>query len=238
MTPADPSAQPPLLYPAYASTIKRAPSQALVPLASLLRRGKLNLAAPMYGGGDLGPLDHDLTRNGRAHDTGEPLGERMVLTGRVLDDSGRPVPHTLIELWQANACGRYVHTLDQHDAPLDPHFLGAGRALTDAQGRYRFLTIKPGAYPWKNHPNAWRPAHIHLSLFGQGFGARLITQVYFPGDPLHAFDPMFQSVPAAAQARLVADFSLAVTEPGHALGYVFDIVLRGLQATPFESAKP
>jgi protocatechuate 3,4-dioxygenase, beta subunit len=212
---------PPHLYPAYASTAKRGPTQALVPMAERM----VNLAAPVYGTQDIGPLDHDLTRNGQRN--GEPIGERMILTGRVLDDSGRPVPHTLIEIWQANACGRYVHKADQHDAPLDPNFLGAGRVLTDEQGRYRFLTIKPGSYPWRNHHNAWRPAHIHLSLFGQGFGSRLITQMYFPGDPLHAFDPMVQSAPPHTRNRLIADFSLDVTEPEYALGYVFDIVLRG-----------
>jgi protocatechuate 3,4-dioxygenase, beta subunit len=220
---------PPFAYSPYASTAKRAPTQKLIPIPERLR----NIAAPVYGESDIGPLDHDLTRNGR--NGGEPIGERMIVTGRVLDDSGRPIPHTLVELWQANACGRYVHKVDQHDAPLDPNFLGAGRALTDANGVYRFLTIKPGAYPWRNHPNAWRPAHIHFSLFGQGLGARLITQMFFPGDPLHAHDPMVQSAPVHARDRLIADFSLDVTEPEYALGYVFDIVLRGELATPFEA---
>jgi protocatechuate 3,4-dioxygenase, beta subunit len=218
---------PPYLYPGYASTAKRGPTQPLVPLPERMAQ----LSAPIFGVQELGPLDHDLTRNGRRNGQGngdqggEPIGERIIVTGRVLDTAGRPVPHTLIELWQANACGRYVHKGDQHDAPLDPNFLGAGRVLTDAQGRYRFLTIKPGAYPWRNHANAWRPAHIHLSLFGQGFASRLVTQMYFPGDPLHALDPMVQSAPAHARSRLIADFSLAVTEPEYALGYVFDIVL-------------
>ncbi len=228
-SPTDWASHPPFIYPPYTSTPKRGPTQALIPI----RERMANLAAPVYGIQDLGPLDHDLTRNARAG--GEPIGERMVLTGKVLDDAGRAVPHTMIELWQANACGRYVHKGDQHDAPLDPNFLGAGRVMTDAQGCYRFLTIKPGAYPWRNHHNAWRPAHIHLSLFGQSFGSRLVTQMYFPGDPLHAFDPMVQSAPAHARSRLIADFSLVVTEPEYALGYVFDIVLRGVDATPFET---
>lgn len=219
---------PDLIYPPYASTLKRGPTQ---PLMLLPERAR-NVAAPVYGLADLGEHDSDLTRNARRN--GEPIGERMVLTGRVLDERGQPQTNTLVELWQANACGRYVHTTDQHDAPLDPNFMGAGRALTDANGCYRFLTIKPGAYPWRNHANAWRPAHIHLSLFGQGFAARLVTQMYFPGDPLHAFDPMVSSAPPASRSRLIADFSLDVTQPEYALGYVFDIVLRGPAATPFE----
>ncbi len=228
LTATDWASQPPFIYPPYTSTPKRGPSQALVAVPG----GMHNWAAPVYGSGDLGPLDHDLTRNGRRN--GEPIGERMVLTGRVLDDEGKPIANTLIEIWQANACGRYVHKGDQHDTPLDANFLGAGRVLTDQNGCYRFLTIKPGAYPWRNHHNAWRPAHIHLSLFGLGFGSRLVTQMYFPGDPLHAYDPMVQSAPVGARNRLIADFSLDVTEPEYALGYVFDIVLRGQQATPFE----
>ena len=144
--------------------------------------------------------------------------------------------NTLVELWQANASGRYIHKVDQHDAPLDPNFLGAGRCVTDGEGRYRFLTIKPGAYPWRNHPNAWRPQHIHFSLFGPAFATRLVTQMYFPGDPLHTLDPMFNSIPdPAGRERLIAAFSLDVTEPEVALGYEFDIVLRGRLATPMEA---
>ena len=159
----------------------------------------------------------------------------MILTGRVLDDDGRPVPQTLIEIWQANAAGRYRHHCDNHPAPLDPNFSGAGRVLTDAQGRYRFTTIKPGAYPWRNHENAWRPAHIHFSLFGNAFATRLVTQMYFPGDPLLQFDPIFQSIPdERARQHLIARFDLATTQPEWALGYQFDIVLRGREATPFE----
>ena len=154
------------------------------------------------------------------------------MTGRVLDDAGRPVSNTLVELWQANACGRYVHTADQHDAPLDPNFLGAGRCVTDADGRYVFKTIKPGAYPWPNHHNGWRPAHLHFSLLGATFVSRLVTQMYFPGDPLLPLDPIYMATPAGARERLIADFSLAETRPQYALGYVFDIILRGPAKTP------
>jgi protocatechuate 3,4-dioxygenase beta subunit len=153
----------------------------------------------------------------------------------VLDEDGRPVPHTLVEIWQANAAGRYVHVRDQHPAPLDPNFTGAGRALTDADGRYRFVTVKPGAYPWRNHHNAWRPAHIHFSLFGPSFLSRVITQMYFPGDPLFKYDPIFQSITdERARERLVSRFDIDTTEPEWALGYQFDIVLRGRNATPLE----
>jgi len=231
ITPRDWSSHSPYLYPGYKSTAKRGPTQPLIPLKAALGE----LSQPVYGHDSVGELDHDLTRNARKN--GEPIGERMILTGQVLDEGGRPVRNTLIELWQANACGRYVHKVDQHDAPLDPNFLGAGRCLTDSEGRYKFLTIKPGAYPWGNHRNAWRPNHIHLSLFGQHFASRLVTQMYFPGDPLLAYDPIFQGTPAKARERLIADFSLDLTEEGFALGYQFDIVLRGANETPFENRK-
>jgi protocatechuate 3,4-dioxygenase beta subunit len=173
-------------------------------------------------------LDHDLTRQHAR----EPLGERIIVAGRVLDEDGRPLRNTLIEIWQANAAGRYLHEWDRHPAPLDPNFTGAGRCLTDDEGRYRFVTVKPGAYPWKNHPNAWRPAHIHFSLFGRAFVQRLVTQMYFPGDPLFGQDPIFNSVrDPRARERLVCSFDLDATEPDWALAYHFDIVLR---ATPFE----
>jgi protocatechuate 3,4-dioxygenase beta subunit len=190
------------------------------------------VTGPVYGHGLIGELDNDLTRQ---HE-GEPLGERIIVTGRVLDGDGRPVRNSLIEVWQANAAGRYVHQGDRHPAPLDPNFTGAGRYLTDDEGRYRFVTVKPGAYPWKNHDNAWRPAHIHFSLFGPAFATRLVTQMYFPGDPLFDHDPIFQSVrdPKARQ-RLVSSFDLETTEPEWALGYRFDIVLRGRDATPMEN---
>jgi protocatechuate 3,4-dioxygenase beta subunit len=226
--PRDWLSHPPFLYPGYKSTLARAPSRPLVPLPGSLSEA----TGPVYGHESLGPLDADLTRNGARN--GEPLGERIIVTGRVLDEDTRPQPHTLIEIWQANAAGRYIHTVDQHDAPLDPNFFGGGRCVTDGEGRYRFTTIKPGAYPWGNHGNAWRPAHIHLSLFGPSIATRLVTQFYFPGDPLLAFDPIYQGVPEVARERLISTFSLDVTEPGVALGYVFDIVLRGRRETPME----
>ncbi len=222
------TANPPSLSPEYKSTVKRSPSRPLVVLPPTLSE----LTGPVFGHDQVRAEDADLTKQ---HD-GEPQGERIIVTGRVLDEDGRPIPHSLVEIWQCNAAGRYIHPVDQHPAPLDPNFTGAGRALTDAEGRYRFVTIKPGAYPWRNHHNAWRPAHIHFSLFGHSFLSRLITQMYFPGDPLFSQDPIFNSVTdAAARERLVARFDLATTEPEWALGYVFDITLRGREATPMET---
>ena len=219
--------QPPLLYPPYASTVRRAPSKPLIRLPANYG----DLTAPVYGYMPIGETDNDLTRQ---HE-GEPLGERIVVAGQVLDEDGRAVPHTLIEIWQCNAAGRYRNALDDHPAPLDPNFSGAGRMLTDANGRYQFTTIKPGAYPWRNHPNAWRPAHIHFSVFGTSFQTRLVTQMYFPGDPLFPYDPILQSIPdEQARARLVSRFELDVTQPEWALGYRFDLVLRGRNSTPFE----
>jgi protocatechuate 3,4-dioxygenase beta subunit len=169
------------------------------------------------------------------HDGHAAMGERIIVRGRVTDEDGRPVPQTMIELWQANASGRYHHERDQHDAPLDAHFSGQGRVFTDADGWYQYTSIKPGSYPWRNHHNAWRPNHIHYSLFGVGFATRLITQMYFPGDPLLEFDPIFQTVPdVAARHRLVSKFDLDITQPEWALGYRFDVVLRGRDATPME----
>jgi protocatechuate 3,4-dioxygenase beta subunit len=218
------SVDPPYLYPDYRSTELRAPKRPLLPLPGELH----DLHAPVFGEDAVSPLDSDLTRR----HGGEPLGERIIVHGRVLDEDGRPVRGSLLEIWQANAAGRYVHERDRHPAPLDPNFTGAGRALTDGEGRYRFITVKPGAYPWQNHPNAWRPAHIHFSLFGRAFTQRLVTQMYFPGDPLFEFDPIFQSVrDETARARMVSSFDLATTEPDWALAYHFDIVLR---RTPFE----
>ena len=217
---------PPLDYPDYRSTRLRHPRAPLVPLPERVTE----LTGPLLGEGRVGERYHDLT----VQHAGEPLGERIVVTGRVLDGDGRPVPGSLVEVWQANACGRYRHDGDRHPAPLDPNFSGAGRCLTDAEGRYRFVTVKPGAYPWKNHHNAWRPAHIHFSLFGLAFTQRLITQMYFPGDPLFAFDPILSSVPEAARERLESGLDLDTTVPEWALGYRWDIVLRGRQATPLE----
>lgn len=217
--------QPEYSVPAYRSTHKRAPTQPLVAAAQTLSE----ITGPVFAPADVSAEEADLTR----HPLGEPLGERIIVSGRVLDDNGRPQPDVLIEIWQANAAGRYRHVMDQHDAPLDPHFTGAGRVVTDADGRYRFKTIKPGAYPWRNHHNAWRPAHIHLSLFGRALVQRLVTQFYFPADPLLAYDPIFLGVPdARAQGRLVAEFNWEQTVPEYALAYRFDIVLRGQEATP------
>jgi protocatechuate 3,4-dioxygenase beta subunit len=219
--------RPPLLYPPYRSTVLRAPARPLIVLPPKLS----DIAGPVFGHEAVGPQDHDLTRQ----HGGEPQGERIIVTGRVLDGDGRPVRNALVEVWQTNAAGRYAHRLDQHNAPLDPNFTGAGRCLTDDAGCYRFVSIKPGAYPWRNHANAWRPAHIHFSVFGTAFIHRLVTQMYFPGDPLLAHDPIYQAVPSRpARERLVAAFDLSVTEPEWALGYRWDIVLRGPTATPLE----
>jgi protocatechuate 3,4-dioxygenase, beta subunit len=218
----------PRLYPAYRSTTKRAPQKPLVIVPQTLSE----LTGPAYGPEAVRERDSDLT----VQHTGEPIGERIIVHGRVLDEDGRGVANTLVELWQANACGRYVHVVDRHPAPLDPNFTGAGRALTDAQGHYRFVTIKPGAYPWGNHHNAWRPAHIHFSVFGHSFLSRIVTQMYFPNDPLFAFDPIFNSVvDEKARMRMVSSFDLENTRPDWALAYRFDIVLRGRNATPQES---
>jgi protocatechuate 3,4-dioxygenase beta subunit len=218
---------PPLNFSGYHSSLLRAPKRQPAAIPQRLTE----ITGPLLGAERVTAADADLTsRHG-----GEPIGERIVVTGRVLDSGGRPVPDTLIEIWQANAAGRYAHRVDDHPAPLDANFDGAGRCLTDSAGRYRFVTIKPGAYPWKNHLNAWRPAHIHFSLFGRAFAQRLVTQMYFPGDPLFAQDPIFNSVPdPKARERLIARFDLEVTQPDWALGYVWDIVLRGREATAFD----
>jgi protocatechuate 3,4-dioxygenase beta subunit len=190
------------------------------------------LTGPVFGHDSVRAGDEDLTSHGRA----APIGERIIVEGRVIDEDGRPVRDSLVEVWQANAAGRYAHRADRHDAPLDPNFAGSGRALTDADGRYRFQSIKPGAYPWLNHSNAWRPAHIHFSLWGPSFITRLVTQMYFPGDPLLALDPIYNSVPdPRGRDRLLAKFDLSLTQPEYALGYHFDIVLRGRHATPMEA---
>lgn len=221
---------PPYLYSDYNGTRLRAPEKPLAILPHTLSE----ITGPAYGHSRIGELDHDLT----CQHEGEPLGERIIVHGRVLDSDGRPVRNSLIEIWQANSAGRYTHHGDQHPAPLDPNFGGAGRRLTDGEGHYRFVTVKPGAYPWKNHDNAWRPAHIHFSLFGPSFRTRLITQMYFPGDPLFGQDPIFQSVrDPKAQQRMISAFDLETTEPEWALAYRFDIVLGGREETPMENHK-
>lgn len=219
---------PPYLYEAYRSTILRAPRQPLVDLPLTLTE----VTGPGPAVSAVTPEDADLTRN--AGTGGEAIGQRIIVTGRVLDERGQPVPNTLVEVWQANAAGRYLHRRDQWPGPLDPSFLGMGRCLTDGDGVYRFLTIRPGAYPWKNHSNAWRPAHIHFSLFGPSATSRLVTQMYFPDDPLLPLDPVLNAVPAAARPRLIAAYAHDVTEPEWALGWRWDVVLRGPGATPFD----
>ena len=213
------------LAPKYKSSIRRAPAKPLIVMPHTLSE----LTGPVYGQETVQPGDNDLTKQHK----GEPLGERIIVHGHVLDEDRRPVPDVLVEIWQANACGRYVHIVDRHPAPLDPNFTGAGQVVTGADGEYRFLTIKPGAYPWRNTPNAWRPAHIHFSVFGPGFATRLVTQMYFPGDPLLAYDPIFQSTAdSAARERLICAYEPELSEPEWALGYRFDLVLRGREATP------
>ncbi|MFY1695107.1 protocatechuate 3,4-dioxygenase subunit beta [Solwaraspora sp. WMMA2101] len=225
----DTAVHPPLLSPGYKSTVLRAPAEPLV----LLPQTLTEVTGPLLGEGRVTAADADLSsdRDGQAQ------GQRIIVHGQVRDSDGRPVPDTLVEVWQANAGGRYLHKLDQHDVPLDPHFTGVGRAVTDSMGRYRFVTIKPGAYPWRNHANAWRPAHIHFSLFGRAFTQRLVTQMYFPDDPLFAYDPVLNSIsdPAARQ-RLISTFDLDNTVEEWALGFRFDIVLRGREATPMEES--
>jgi protocatechuate 3,4-dioxygenase beta subunit len=220
---------PPLDSPDYRSTALRHPKEPLVYLPHTISE----TTGPQLSPRPVAERDSDLTRQ---HE-GEPLGERIVVSGRVLDTSGRPLRGTLVEVWQANAAGRYAHRWDRWPAPLDPNFSGAGRCVTDDEGRYAFTTIKPGAYPWGNHHNAWRPAHIHFSLLGQAFAQRLVTQMYFPGDPLQWYDPIFNAVrDERARERMVSRFSIERTQPDWALAYDFDIVLRGPDATPFEEA--
>ena len=218
---------PPYLHQEYRSTVLRSPSKALV----VPPPGLSELTGPRFGEGDVRDSDADLT----AHGIGDPIGERIIVHGRVTDSDGRPVRRSLVEVWQANSAGRYIHQGDQHPAPLDPNFVGAGRALTDDDGHYRFVTVKPGPYPWGNHTNAWRPAHIHFSLFGRAFTQRLVTQMYFPGDPLFFQDPIFNAVRSeSARRRMVSTYDHVTTVEQWATGYRFDIVLGGAEATPLE----
>ncbi|MCE7001408.1 protocatechuate 3,4-dioxygenase subunit beta [Kibdelosporangium philippinense] len=222
-----PGTHPPLDSPGYKSTGLRHPLQRPV----LLPQKLTEITGPLLGEGRLGPNDNDLT----VQHAGEPQGQRIIVHGKLVDGNGKPVPNSLVEIWQANAGGRYKHAQDRWPSPLDPNFDGVGRTLTDAEGRYTFTTIKPGAYPWQNHDNAWRPAHIHFSVFGRSFTQRLVTQMYFPDDPLFSQDPIFNSVPdPAARARMVSAFDMSRTIPNWALAFSFDIVLRGQDATPFE----
>lgn len=226
--PVPPGTQPTQLHEPYRSSILRSPRQPLIVVPQTLSE----LTGPVFGQSATEQFDNDLTRQ----HNGDPLGERIIVHGRVLDEDDRPVPNALVEIWQANAAGRYLHKNDQHHAPIDPNFSGAGRFLTDDSGYYRFTTIKPGAYPWRNHENAWRPAHIHFSLFGIGLLSRLVTQMYFPGDPLLPFDPIFNCIPdERAKQRMISCFDWEITVPEFALGYRYDIVLRGPNETPMES---
>ena len=220
--------QPPHLYPDYKSTILRSPTRPLMPVKEYLKQLRL----PVYGESVIGEFDNDLTKNARKN--GEPIGERIKISGKITDEYGTPLPNVLIEIWQANAAGRYIHKAEIHDAPLDPNFLGGGRLLSDKEGNYTFYTIKPGAYPWGNHHNAWRPNHIHFSILGHQIEHRLVTQMYFPGDPLFDYDPIFQAVPVHARELLIAKFKMDWTEPEFALAYEFNIVLNGQKPTPFE----
>jgi protocatechuate 3,4-dioxygenase beta subunit len=221
--------QPPYLHPDYASTVKRAPQHARIRLEHTLTE----VTGPLFAGGWAGPDAVDLTQG----PGGPPLGERIIVAGCVLDEDGTPIAGTLVELWQCNAAGRYRHPVDQHDAPLDPNFDGVGQAMTNECGEYRFLTIKPGAYPWRNTYNSWRPAHIHFGVFGPAFATRLITQMYFPGDPLLALDAIFLgTADERARERLISTYDPNLSEAEWALGYRFDIVLRGREATPMETA--
>jgi protocatechuate 3,4-dioxygenase, beta subunit len=226
----DRSIQPPAHAPGYKTSLTRSPRQALLSPRNSLSE----ITGPVFGHNDLGPLDNDLIRNYAK--TGDPIGERIIVHGRVLDESGRPIPSALVEFWQANAGGRYRHKKDTYLAPVDPNFGGCGRALTDADGRYFFRTVKPGPYPWRNYVNSWRPAHIHFSIFGSGFVQRLITQMYFEGDPLIKICPIVNAIPNPdAIDRLIAPLDLNASVPLDTLAYRFDIVLRGRRSTMFEN---
>ena len=219
---------PPANYPDYRSTALRHPSQPL----QLIPQRLTEVTGPVFGADRINAGDDDLTQ----FDGGAALGQRIIVQGQLLDSGGKPIPNSLIEVWQANAGGRYRHPRDQWPSPLDPHFNGMGRVVTDRAGRYRFTTIKPGAYPWRNHDNAWRPAHIHFSVFGQAFTQRLVTQMYFPDDPLFSQDAIFNSVPdPAARQRMISTYDHDLTTDHWALGFRFDIVVRGREQTPFES---
>ncbi len=222
---------PPFRYPDYKSTVKRSPEQEMVRIVQTLSE----TTGPGPAWAEVSDEDADLTTNAG---TGEPaIGERIIVTGRVLDEAGIPLPGTRIEIWQANACGRYVHWREtEFAAPLDPNFLGVGQCITADDGVYRFTTVRPGAYPWGNHPNAWRPAHIHFSLMGPSWGSRLVTQMYFENDPLLPLDPIFNSVPAHARGRMIARYDHDVTEERWALGWRWDIVLAGRAATPLDTS--
>jgi protocatechuate 3,4-dioxygenase beta subunit len=219
--------QPSHNHPPYRSSAERHPTHPLIVIPHTLSE----ITGPQFTIEDIRGGSADLTKQS----SGEPLGERIVVSGKVIDQDGLPIRRTLVEVWQANAAGRYLHAIDQHNAPIDPNFQGSGHMLTNDEGFYRFITIKPGAYPWRNHHNAWRPQHIHFSLFGPAFATRVVTQMYFPGDPLLPFDPIYNcTADEDARKRLISSFDWESTIPNEALGYRFDIVLRGRNATPVE----
>jgi protocatechuate 3,4-dioxygenase beta subunit len=221
---------PPTLTPDYKTSVARSPRFALLSL----QNSASELTGPTFGHSDIDPIDNDLIRNYAK--SGDPIGERIIVHGRVLDENGRPVPNTLVEIWQANAGGRYRHKKDTYLAPIDPNFGGCGRTLTDENGAYIFRTVKPGAYPWRNWVNNWRPAHIHVSVFGTAFAQRLITQMYFEGDPLIGKCPIVKSIPdQRAIDQLVAALDLNATIPLDSIAYKFDIILRGSRSTFFEN---
>nr|WP_184772347.1 protocatechuate 3,4-dioxygenase subunit beta [Aminobacter lissarensis] len=220
------NAHPPMLTPDYLFTRRRAPTRPMI----LIPQSLTELSGPVYGHESVRSLDNDLTRQ---HE-GEPIGERIIVNGSVMDESGRGIPNTLVEVWQANAAGRYIHVLDQHPAPLDPNFSGAGRTITGANGSYTFTTIRPGAYPVIGLNNVWRPAHIHVSLFGPSFLSRLVTQIYFEGDPLLRYDSIYNTAPDVSKHAMIAKFDMANTQAEWAIAYRFDIVLRGRASVYFE----
>lgn len=226
-TPKDKEGHPPLIHPPYKSSVTRSPTKDPI----IVPQTVTELSGPRFDPASLPKNSNDLTKNGRKD--GEPIGERLIVTGRILDENGNPVFGAMVEIWQANAAGRYMDREDQHNAPIDPNFFGAGRAITDGNGWYRFLTLRPGAYPWGNHANAWRPPHIHFSIFGENIMTRLVTQMYFEGDPLLEYDPIYSGPPDKARKRMIAAFSMEHTEEGFALAYLWDIVIRGPKATPF-----
>lgn len=231
LVPSDLSQHPPPVAEIYKTSVMRGPRLPLVSIDNTLSE----VSGPVFGAGDVGPLDSDLYRN-FSQDGGEPIGPRIIVHGRLLDGSARPIPGALIEMWQANASGRYRHVNDRFEAPIDPNFGGCGRALTDAEGWWRFRTVQPGAYPFRNRLNSWRPAHIHFSVFGHAFAQRLITQMYFEGDPLIPHDSILGTIPdPRARERLVAKLDLAAAVPLHTLTYRWDIVVRGTRATVFEN---
>ncbi|WP_420336289.1 protocatechuate 3,4-dioxygenase subunit beta [Roseibium sp.] len=223
--------QPPALTPDYKTSVSRSPQYALISLENTVSE----ITGPVFGHNDIDPLDKDLLHN-YAKPGESAIGERIILHGRVLDENARPVPNTLVEIWQANAGGRYRHRKDTYLAPIDPNFGGCGRTLTDDNGYYYFRTVKPGAYPWRNRVNNWRPAHVHVSVFGSAFCQRLITQCYFEGDPLIPICPIVNTIPDPdAIEQLTAKLDLNATIPLDTIAYRFDIVLRGRRSTLFEN---